>query len=204
MDHETYRKVGADRRTALERRNPSPASYNGIERRTDSDRRVATDRRSGALSSNKSKSFRNKILNLFSRMRRNYTDNRKGKPPWKQDRINSVYLDGLIPRAHERTPCSVPVHVYDRDANKLVAATAYNFSPCGMYLESEYAPKTGTGITVRMDDYTVGAAKPADIPTYHSRVVWRNKVSGNVVFVRYGIGIKHCLNVDEFLRLFGL
>ena len=44
---------------------------------------------------------------------------------------------------------------------------------------------------------------PEDITKYHSRVVWREKLSGNVVFMRYGIGVKHCQDLEEFLRLFG-
>ena len=122
----------------------------------------------------------------------------------KPGTINSVHADEPIPRLHDRIQCKVPVHIYDRTLQKIVSATVYNFSSCGMYLESEYALKKGSGVTIQMDNFAIGAAKPADIPAYHSQIIWLKKVSGNVVYACYGIGIKHCLNIDEFLSLFGL
>lgn len=115
---------------------------------------------------------------------------------------NTLYLEDPQKRAHGRLACRASVHIHDRDASEAYPATALNYSREGMYLESDYAPRIGAGLLLEMLDHDSGSAAPADISKYHSRVVWRAKLSGNLVFTRYGMGVQHCQNLDEFLRLF--
>jgi hypothetical protein len=119
------------------------------------------------------------------------------------DPKNTVFLDDPKERSHERLPCEASVQIHDKDTSGLFPATARNYSAVGMYLESDYAPRVGAGLVLGMDNHETGSPAPEDISKYHSRVIWREKLSGNVVFMRYGIGVKHCQDLEEFLRLFG-
>jgi hypothetical protein len=116
---------------------------------------------------------------------------------------NTVYLDEPKKRSHERSTCEVSVQIHDKDTSGLFPATARNYSKVGMYLESDYAPRIGAGLMLAMVNHNAGSPPPVDISKYHSRVIWREKLSGNVVFMHYGIGVKHCQDLEEFLRLFG-
>jgi hypothetical protein len=73
-----------------------------------------------------------------------------------------------------------------------------------MYLESKHAPRVGSGIIIDMVDQRADSTGPDDISRYYSKVVWRKKLSGNVVFLQYGMGVEHCQDLDDFLKIFGL
>jgi hypothetical protein len=116
---------------------------------------------------------------------------------------NTVYLDDPKERSHEQLICEASVQIHDKDTSGVFSATARNYTVVGMYLESDYAPRIGAGLVLGMIDHKAGSPTPEDISKYHSRLIWREKLSGNIVFMRYGIGVKHCQGLEEFLRLFG-
>jgi hypothetical protein len=107
-------------------------------------------------------------------------------------------------RVHDRTQRQVAVLIQDCDTGSLFPATMQNFSRGGMYLETETAPRVHSGIIIHMANYDRNAAAPEDIPKYYSQVKWCNKLSGMVVFVRYGVGVKFCDELDDFIRIFSL
>jgi hypothetical protein len=198
-----YRKAGIDRRGGAERRQPPSQRYHDTERRTGNERRVVEDRRLRVLLSQKQPDPSPGIIGLLLK-----TGWKKG---WKKGirrkshsvSKHTVYLEDPKERSHERLTCEAAVQIHDKDTNGLFPATARNYSKRGMYVESDYAPRIGAGLVLGMVDHKAGSPAPEDISKYHSRVIWREKLSGNVVFMRYGIGVKHCQDLEEFLRLFG-
>ena len=198
-----YRKAGIDRRGGADRRQSSLQQYHDTERRTGNERRVFEDRRLRVLLTKKQTGSSSGLIGFLLK-----TGWKKG---WKK-RIrkkshslskNTVYLDDPKERSHERLTCEASVQIHDKDTSGLFPATARNYSKVGMYLESDYAPRIGAGLMLGMVNHKAGSPAPEDISKYHSRVIWREKLSGNVVFMRYGIGVKHCQDLEEFLRLFG-
>jgi hypothetical protein len=55
-----------------------------------------------------------------------------------------------------------------------------------------------------MQNYASEAAKPEDIRKYYGQVRWYRKLTGMVVFVRYGIGIRLIDDINDFVKLFSL
>jgi len=197
-----YRKAGIDRRGGADRRQSSLQQYHDTERRTGNERRVFEDRRLRVLLTKKQPGPSSGLIGFLLK-----TGWKKG---WKKGTRkkshslskNTVYLDDPKERSHERLTCEASVQIHDKDTSGAFQATARNYSDVGMYLESDYAPRIGAGLMLGMVDHKAGSPAPEDIPKYHSRVIWREKLSGNVVFMRYGIGVKHCQDLEEFLRLF--
>ena len=197
-----YRKAGIDRRGGADRRQSSLQRYHDTERRTGNERRVFEDRRLRGLLTKKQPDPSPGLIGFLLK-----TGWKKG---WKKGirrkshsvSKNTVYLDDPKERSHERLTCEASVQIHDKDTSGLFPATAHNYSEVGMYLESDYAPRIGAGLMLGMVNHKAGSPAPEDISKYHSRVIWREKLSGNVVFMRYGIGVKHCQDLEEFLRLF--
>ena len=197
-----YRKVGIDRRGGTDRRQSALQQYHETERRTGNERRVFDDRRHGVIATQKQPGPGSGLIGFLFKngwkkgwkkgIRRNSHPNSK----------NTVYLDDPKDRSHERSACEASVQIFDKDTSGIFPATARNYSKVGMYLESDYAPRIGAGLLLGMVNHKTGSPAPEDISKYHSRVIWREKLSGNVVFMRYGIGVKHCQDLEEFLRLF--
>ena len=98
----------------------------------------------------------------------------------------------------------MPVFIQDTEIRKVAAAKMFNYSKSGLYLETEKAPRIGKGAIIHMINYSVHASEPEDLRRYYTRVVWVNKLSGAVVFNRYGVGVKLCSSIEEFIRLFGI
>ncbi len=193
-----YRKTGTDRRSGADRRQSALPRQHDTERRSGTERRFAKDRRFRLLSFARQPKPAAAFIGYFFKKRWK-------KSPETKDRSkdeNTVYLEDPQKRADTRLICETPVHIHDRDTSEAYPATARNYSRAGMYLESDYAPRVGAGLLLEMLAHESGSPAPADISKYHSRVVWREKLSGNLVFTRYGMGVRHCRDLDEFLRLF--
>jgi hypothetical protein len=198
-----YRKAGTDRRGGADRRQSSLQQYHDTERRTGNERRVFEDRRLKMVLTQNQPDPGSGLIGFLLK-----TGWKKG---WKKGirkkshslSKNTVYLDEPKERSHERLTCEASVQIHDKDTSGVFPATARNYSKAGMYLESDYAPRVGAGLVLEMVNYETRSPAPEDISKYHSRVMWREKLSGNVVFMRYGIGVKHCQDLEEFLRLFG-
>ena len=197
-----YRKAGIERRGCADRRQSSLPRHHDTERRAGNERRVFEDRRLRGLLTQKQPEPSSGLIGFLLK-----TGWKKG---WKKGikrkshsvSKNTVYLDDPKERSHERLACEASVQIHDKDTGGLFPATARNYSKVGMYLESDYAPRIGAGLMLGMVNHKAGSPTPEDISKYHSRVIWRQKLSGNVVFMRYGIGVKHCQDLEEFLRLF--
>lgn len=195
---EKYRKTGTDRRSGADRRQSPLPRQHDTERRSGAERRFSRDRRFRLLSFAKQPKPAAALIGYFLKKRWKKSHETKAR----SIDGNTVYLEDPQKRAHTRLTCETPVHIHDRDSSRAYPATALNYSRAGLYLESDYAPRIGAGLLLEMLDHANGSPAPADISKYHSRVVWRAKLSGNLVFTRYGMGVKHCQNLDEFLRLF--
>lgn len=202
LEPENYRKSGAERRTGVDRRHPILTRHVGVERRKNGERRASSDRRGGVSSATLKAAAKPKFLNILFKNRFSRPKARQSKRRQASFDGQDVHLDAHIPRAHERSTCEIPVKVLDRDTYEFVPATVYNFSKAGMYLESEYAPRLGSGLAIRMVNHSKEAAEPEDVAKYHSQVKWCHKIAGNVVFLRYGIGVRHCTDLEDFFRLF--
>jgi hypothetical protein len=126
--------------------------------------------------------------------------NRRRTPPEEPILEDGAYLD----RAHERIDCEVPVLIEDTEIRNVTPGKMFNYSQGGLYLESEKAPRIGKGAIIHMTNYSAHASEPEDMRRYYARVVWVNKLSGAVVFNRYGVGVKLCPSIEEFIRLFGI
>ncbi|MEN8808999.1 MAG: hypothetical protein ABF291_16090, partial [Desulfobacterales bacterium] len=198
-----YRKAGTDRRGGADRRQSSLSRYHDTERRTGNERRIFEDRRLRVLLTKKQSNPNSGLIGFLLK-----TSWKRGPKQGKKRKShsvpkNTVFLDEPKKRLHERLACETSVQIHDKDTSGVFPGTARNYSVAGMYLESDYAPRVGAGLVLRMVNHKIGSPAPEDITKYHSRVVWREKLSGNVVFMRYGIGVKHCQDLEEFLRLFG-
>ena len=55
-----------------------------------------------------------------------------------------------------------------------------------------------------MQNTASNATAPENIRKYYGQVRWHRKLSGMVVFVNYGVGIKLCSDLDDFIKTFGL
>jgi hypothetical protein len=106
------------------------------------------------------------------------------------------------PRDHQRIDCDAPVQVLERDTQRFLPATVLNHSKCGMYLVSDSLPAVGSGIAILMVNHSPQSSEPDDTLLYHSQVIWHRDLSGHGNHARYGFGVKHCQNLEEFLRLF--
>ena len=206
LELEGLRKSGTDRRSGVDRRDRPSTTYRGAERRGDPERRHFGDRRERAFMTTSTSRKKSSLFDFFfgKKVRdKNTAANREHRPGSSQ--IVSYVEDGVvIPRAYERVPCDVPVQILDRDTHAYYPAIAHNYCKPGMYLESKHAPRIGSGIVINLVNHTVDSSGPDDMARYYSKVVWLKKLSGNVVFIQYGLGVKHCQDLDEFLKIFGL
>ena len=110
--------------------------------------------------------------------------------------------ESLNKRKCQRRLCHVEVQIFDCDTHDFFPATAHNYCHFGMYLESDYAPRIGSGIALRMDKQAVGNIGIEEIPNYHFCVMWRKELSNDEHKPLYGIGVRPCKDLEEFLELF--
>jgi hypothetical protein len=61
----------------------------------------------------------------------------------------------------------------------------------------------GKGALVYMTEYSPQVEGPNNLQKYYVQVKWTKQISEAENQVRYGIGIKHCISIDEMVRLFG-
>ena len=194
--------VGTDKnmRSGVDRRRANPPPYHGMERRRPvelrGDKGVENKFKvTGSISN----MFR-KTLSAFGRNSESTIDDDirytpSASKPVTRSRSTSE-------RAFDRIEREAPVLIEDYDTHTVKHATMLNYSKTGMYIESELAPMVNSGIVIHMVDHSPGASEPEDLEKYFAQVKWRRKVSGMVVFTRYGIGVEYCSNIDDYLTLF--
>jgi hypothetical protein len=192
-----------ERRTGIDRRRMDPPVYFGPERRKIFDRRTGRPRRVDMQQPNrflhKAQLFNRAIQTFFGK--RGAEDDQTTKalrPQWSRGTMQ------LTDRVHERVTVESPVMVQEGDSHTMFPGTLLNFSSAGMYIESETVPRLRSGIIIHMQNYDSEAAKPEDIRIYYGQVRWYRKLTGMVVFVRYGIGIKLIDDINDFVKLFSL
>lgn len=202
MNTGEYRIAGIDRRSSGDRRNLFLPYYLVVDRRSGIERRTANDRRLSArvFKSEPKPSLLDTILKYgikFGRLK-------DGTLRRASASDRTVQRATQIIRENRRLPCRIPVKILNGETHRFIPATARNYCRSGMYLESEYAPGIDSGIAIKIDNQFSEAAEPKDIPKYHSRVIWRKKISGKAICIKYGMGVKHCRDLEEFLNLFSL
>jgi hypothetical protein len=192
-----------ERRTGIDRRRMDPPVYFGPERRKIIERRTGKPRQADSQQPNR---FLQKAQ-LFNRAIQTFL----GKQSLRGDQTNKALRPKrsreamqLIDRIHDRVAIESPVMVQEGDSHAMFPGTLLNFSSAGMYIESETAPRLRSGIIIHMQNYASEAAKPEDIRKYYGQVRWYRKLTGMVVFVRYGIGIRLIDDINDFVKLFSL
>lgn len=192
-----------ERRTGIDRRRMDPPSYFGPERRKIIERRTGKPHRADLLQSNrfrrKAQLFNRAIQTLLGKQGLKGDKTYKAlRPKWSRETMQ------LTDRTHARVVIESPVMVQEGDSHAVFPGTLLNFSRSGMYIESETVPRLRSGIIIHMQNYASNAATPEDIRKYYGQVRWCRKLTGMVVFVRYGIGVKLIDDVNEFVKLFSL
>ena len=71
-------------------------------------------------------------------------------------------------------------------------ARMLNYSPGGMYFESDYAPLPGSEVTIGIEQSPDDSG--ADI--YRAQVRWRKTLPQNSEYT-YGVGVKYCRTATE-------
>jgi len=112
------------------------------------------------------------------------------------------YKGRSISTTGKRIDCDVPAQILERDTQRFLPATICNYSKCGMYLVSDSRPIIGSGIAILLVNYSPQSPEPNDTLLYHSQVIWHTELSRRGIHARYGFGVKHCQNLEEFLQLF--
>jgi hypothetical protein len=194
----------SERRSGFARRRVAPPTFSGTERRRFSDRRgssgkpyqISTDQ----LTFKKNSRLLKRLFQFFIPI--------NGKNDRNDSRIKAFGqtqdATHLIDRAHDRIDIKSPISIQDNDTFKVYPGTLYNHSQAGMYIETESAPRIHSGVVIKMQNYASNATAPEDIRKYYGQVRWCRKLSGMVVFVNYGVGIKLCCDLDDFIKTFGL
>ena len=193
---DTYEKT-IDRRSGLDRRQPETSLDVHWERRNVSDRRHNFKSPEKVQTSN----WRNWKF-IFGKPKRisTETDTRPFRMSLSE---KSVGESKFIKRAYERINFEAPILFEDYDTRTTSAGTIYNYSKGGMYLEADYFPMDRSGALIHMVNYAPNAPEPENLIKYYVQVKWVEKISGVVVFNRYGIGVEYCNDVKDLFRLFG-
>ena len=196
-----YQQPINDRRSCSDRRKPLFSLYHGKERRADTERRATKARRLRTLLYERRQDANPNPFHLFikkiSQISRYHTSSGS-----KTDSGARTVPGRHRPREHQRIDCDVPAQILKRDTQHFFAATVLNHSKCGMYLVSDSLPVVGSGIAILMENHSPQSAEPDDTLLYHSQVIWQKDISGHGNPAHYGFGVKHCQNLEEFLRLF--
>jgi hypothetical protein len=162
------------------------------------------DQRLHRLQTDRKLTLKSVLLNFIDR-NQSSTDHRPEKSFLREaSKYYSIIDESLNKRNCQRRHCHFSVQIFDCDTGDFFPAIAHNYCHFGMYLESDYAPRIGSGIALRMDKQAVGTIRLAEIPKYHFCVMWRKELSNDENKVHYGIGIRSCRDLEEFLELFSL
>jgi hypothetical protein len=191
-----------DRRSGFARRQAAPPPFSGTERRRDIDRRDAFGKRPETPKRKTVKingAFITQAIHML--LRKNGRNGSNVKNVMGPDRIRDA--THLIDRAHDRINFKAKISIQDGDTFNVYPGTLLNHSQVGMYVETETAPRIHSGVVIHMQNYATDASAPENIRKYYGQVRWSRKLSGMVVFVNYGVGIKFCSNLDEFIKTFG-
>ena len=140
----------------------------------------------------------------------NFIDRNQPKRVYHPDNIflhrpsahNNFMSESPNKRKCRRRLCHVEVQIFDWRTSDFFPATAQNYCQFGLYLESGYAPRIGSGIALRMDKQAVSTIGVEEIPNYHFCVMWRKELSSDEHKALYGIGVRPCRDLEEFLELF--
>ena len=111
--------------------------------------------------------------------------------------------DNIKKRTSERITCKTPVVFENYETGEAVRGSAINYSNGGFCIETNHCPEEGTGALVHMAEYSPGASGPNGLQKYYVQVKWTKPTSETENHSRYGIGVKHCDDIYELVRLFG-
>ena len=89
-------------------------------------------------------------------------------------------------RNGERFYLEAPVSVEDNRTGYRYAGTMFNYSNSGMYLESDYAPRPGRKIRIKVNKLS----NPTSPRNYFAEVRWRQPIGLKASAYAYGIGVK--------------
>ena len=107
-----------------------------------------------------------------------------------------------IERSGERFDCRLPILFEDYDTHNTLPGTVYNYSKCGMYIVSKASPQTGTAAVVHSVKYSPDDLGTDRLDKYYVQVQWVNKVPESTESNLNGIGLKSCIDINQFMRLF--
>jgi hypothetical protein len=91
-------------------------------------------------------------------------------------------------RASERFEVEAAVIIEDFRTGFDYNGTIYNYSADGVYLESDYAPRPGRKLQLKVD----GAPDIFNAPFYLAEVRWRCSRPDDSVRYLYGFGLRFC------------
>ena len=95
-------------------------------------------------------------------------------------------------RNSERLYLEAPVSVEDNRTGYRYDGTMFNYSKSGMYLESDYAPRPGRKIRIKVNKLP----NPSSPRNYLAEVRWRRPIPRKSSPWAYGTGVKH-LQVED-------
>ena len=128
---------------------------------------------------------------------------------WLRNSQNSKRLDITLPtrtiteRDYERINYETAIVYENYETGKYFYGLVINYSKGGLCIETGDCPTTGTGALVHMIDYSPTATGPESIKKYYVEVKWANKITETNYRRRYALGVKHCSDIYELIRLFG-
>jgi hypothetical protein len=90
-------------------------------------------------------------------------------------------------RSSERFELKAPVMLEDFRTGFYYDGIMYNYSADGIYLESDYAPRPGRKIRLKVD----GLPDISAPQVYVAEIRWRCPLSENSSSYSYGVGVKY-------------
>lgn len=91
-------------------------------------------------------------------------------------------------RASERFEVQITVTVEDFRTGFYYNGTIYNYSNEGLYLESDYAPRPGRQVQLKVN----GAPDIFKPEPYRAVIRWRRPLYENYSAYSFGVGMKYC------------
>lgn len=91
-------------------------------------------------------------------------------------------------RNSQRFEVEAPVMIEDFRTGFYYKGIIYNYSADGVYLESDYAPRPGRRIQLKVN----GAHDIFSSELYHAEIRWRQPLSDESSHYSYGVGLKYC------------
>ena len=91
-------------------------------------------------------------------------------------------------RSSERYEIESAVMIEDFRTGFYYNGTIYNYSADGVYLETDYAPRPGRRIRLKVD----GAQEIFNTVLYLAEIRWRRPLTDRTSNYAFGIGTKYC------------